>query len=438
MKPISRRTLLGGAAAVPLLSGCGAGSSRGGGGKKRTVEVWVWETEQQWKQVERTSGLDQQFPDVEFRWTALPQDQLHQKALVALGARLADGLPSIIRLAMPYYRAFVNTNGLYNMTSRVEPHKAKILPGVYDGALVGDQIYQVPDDTGVMLLGYREDIFHRLGLPSDPDGVAGLFTTYDDMIAAGRAMHRKGIGLFNEVAGQTFNNLILQDSTGYFDKQGNVIYDSDYHVEVAELSLRIWKSGLTTHFEDSGPQMWEAYKSGQLATMFYPNWQDFTILDAAPTTRRKWKVTKLPAVHSGGRRASSADGCAQAVPDCLPDDQKKLAADVSTYLRLTTKATVAHMKTFSGAFVSYQPGLEAMTDLPSPVLDKQDTYKIYLGLAQSEKILPWYRTSIFFNDASDSVSNAIYKILLQGAPIKKTLHDSANFIRRLQDAKGRK
>lgn len=437
MSPISRRSLLGGILATgvaPALSGCGAGS----GGGKRVVEMWVWETEQQWKQVAATSGLSRRFPNVEFRFTALPQDQLHQKALVALGAGLASGLPSIIRLSMPYYRAFVNTKGLYDTTSIVAPHKAQILPGVYDGALVGDQLYQIPDDTGVMLFGYRKDLFQRAGLPTQPDDVAAELSTYDKLLDAGKALKRKGIKLFNEVAGDTFNTIILQDSTGFFDKDGNVIYDSDYHVEAAELSKRIWDSGLTTRFEDSSPQAWQAYKNGQLSTMFYPNWQDFTILDNAPDTKRKWRVTKLPAVRPGGRRASTADGCAQAVPDCLPADQKRLAAEVSAYLRLTAKATVAHMKVFSGAFVSYQPGLEAMTNVPSPVLDGQDTYRIFLDLARSENVLPWYRTSIFFNDAQTSVTNALYKILAENAPARKTLRDSANFIRRLQDTKGRK
>lgn len=437
MTGISRRSLLGGilaAGTAPALAGCGGSSGNG----KRVVEMWVWETEQQWKQVAATSGLHQHFPDVEFRFTALPQDQLHQKALVALGAGLASGLPSIIRLAMPYYRAFVNTGGLYDTTAIVTPHKNQVLSGVYDGALVGDRLFQIPDDTGVQLFGYRKDIFQRAGLPTRPDEVAAELSTYDKLIDAGKSLKRKGIKLFNEVAGDTFNTIILQDSTGFFDKDGNVIYDSDYHVGAAELSKRIWKSGLTTRFEDSSPQVWQAYKSGQLATMFYPNWQDFTILDDAPNTKRKWLVTKLPAVRPGGRRASTADGCAQAVPDSLPDEQKRLAAQVSAYLRLTTRATVAHMKVFSGAFVSYEPGLEAMTNVPSPVLDGQDTYRVFLDLARSENILPWYRTSIFFNDAQTSVTDALYKILVENAPVRKTLRNSANFIRRLQDTKGRK
>ena len=46
---------------------------------------------------------------------------------------------------------------------------------------------------------------------------------------------------------------------------------------------------MTSAFEQ-GPQTWQAYKDGKLAVMFYPNWQDFVIIDNAPETKGKWRV----------------------------------------------------------------------------------------------------------------------------------------------------
>jgi hypothetical protein len=138
---------------------------------------------------------------------------------------------------------------------------------------------------------------------------------------------------------------------------------------------------------------------------------------------------------AGGRRASAADGVCQTIPNVLPDEQKQVALQVSMFLRLTKQATLAHMQVFSGAFVSYVPGLDAMTNVQSPVLDNQYTYKVFLDAANSEKILPWYRTSVFFNNAQDAVNNALYKILQQNAPIKATLKSAADSIRQLQASK---
>lgn len=442
-RPFSRRRLLGAAAGLAVggtlapVAGCASTATSKVTPDGTTLEIWVWETAAQWQQIERTSGLNDRFPDVTFRWTALPYDQLHQKALVSMGAGLSAGLPAIVRTGMPYYRTFAHTGGLYDVTDDVTPHRSDILEPVWQGALIDDRLYQVPDDTGVLQFGYREDLLRQAGLPTDPDEFADQVSTYDELLAVGRKLRDHDIGLFNELAGDTFNQIVLQDSTGYFDKDGNVIFDSDYHVDVAETCKRIWKSGLTAHFEQ-GPQMWQAYKSGRLAMMFYPNWQDFVIRDNAPETAGEWKVSRLPAIAPGGRRAAAADGVCQVIPDSHPPEVKKLAAEVSVFLRLSKAATVAHMKTFSGAFVSYVPGLDALTNLPSPVLDDQRTYQLFLDAAREEDILPWYRTSIFFNTAQESATNAMYQVLEQEMPVRTALKKAADFIRGLQDAKGAK
>jgi len=38
----------------------------------QTIEMWMWETEPRWMNVEATSDLNDKFPHVEFKWTALP------------------------------------------------------------------------------------------------------------------------------------------------------------------------------------------------------------------------------------------------------------------------------------------------------------------------------------------------------------------------------
>jgi ABC-type glycerol-3-phosphate transport system substrate-binding protein len=399
--------------------------------------MWMWETEPRWKDVEAASGLNEQFPDVEFKWTALPFDQLHQKALTAMAAGLPEGLPSIIRTAMNFYRTFVNTNGVLDLTDHVAPHEADVLPSVWQGALIDGKLYQVPDDTGVMLFGYRHDLFEQAGLPTEPDAVAELLKDYTALLAAGEELNAKANAkLFNLLPNQgTFNNLALQDSTGFFDAEGNVIFDSEYHVQFATIVKQLWDSGLTTNYEQ-GPQQWQAYKDNQLATMFYPNWQDFVIVDNAPETKGLWRATKLPAVQEGGRRATSADGVCLCIPSVLSDEQKQLATEVALYMKLTEQATVAHMKTFSGAFVSYVPGLEAMAEEPSVILDNQFVYQMYLDAAREEDILPWYRTSVFFPDANQAVSDAMFRILNENAPVADALTEAADSIRSLQQSRG--
>lgn len=437
---LSRRSMLGGLGALGAglslgaCSGNSTGSSSNGG--SHTVEMWIWETVKQWDQVFAKSGLHQKFPGVTMKVTAMTSDQIQQKALTALGAGVASGLPSIIRITMDMYRSLVQTNALSEFTDVVTRHKSEILPDVYDGLLVNGKAFAAPDDTGVMLFGYRRDIFKKAGLPTAPDEVESHIRTYDDLLAAGPKLAKVGAKLLNNNPGSMFSSLILQDTTGYFDKNGDVIFDSDKHVACAEIEKKFYDSGYLTSFESDSPQMWGAYKSGKLATMFYPNWQDFIILQNAPETKNKWNVFKLPSVTAGGKRASSADGCALIVPSVLDDSQRKLAMDIVEFLKLTKKAQVAHMTVFDGAFCSYKPALEAMAKVKSPVLDNQYTYQVDLNAANEEHILPNYRTSIFESNAQQAATNAMFKICKNNAPIAATLKQAADSVRKMQDQRG--
>lgn len=407
-------------------------------GGKATIEMWMWETEERWLRLEQASGLNEEFPDVEFKWTALPSGDLHQKALTSMAAGLAEGLPSIVRTSAAYYRPFANSGGIMDVTEYVAPYEKDVLDYYWAESIIDGRSYQFPDDTGVMMFGYRWDIFEAAGLPSEPDEVFNLLATYDDLIEVGQTIKdATGALMFNMTPGAgTFTNIGLQDTTGFFDGEGNVIFDSDKHVHVAEVVKTLFNSGLVSRY-DQGPQIVQAYKDDQLAFDFYPNWEDFTILDAFPETVGKWRVTRLPATMPGGKRGTVQNGCLLVIPAAKPAEERDLAARVATYMKFTERAAVAHMKEFSGAFVSYVPGLEAMHDYPSPVLDGQSVYTEFLKTAQEEEILPWYRSStVFFNEAYSAAGEAMFKILDQGAAIADSLTEAADTIRAMQDEKG--
>ncbi|GAF20371.1 sugar binding secreted protein [Bacillus sp. JCM 19046] len=46
-----------------------------------------------------------------------------------------------------------------------------------DGSVIG-----IPTDIGPMAMAYRVDLFEEAGLPTDPDEVAEVMSTWDDYI----------------------------------------------------------------------------------------------------------------------------------------------------------------------------------------------------------------------------------------------------------------
>jgi ABC-type glycerol-3-phosphate transport system substrate-binding protein len=444
-KGVTRRQFLKGAGAVTAATALASVTPRVAFGapallrqQKRVVEMWMWETPEQWLKVEADGGLNEKFPDVEFKWTSLPFNDLHQKAIASLVAGIPEGLPSIFRTYNTFYRPLVNTQSVLEVTEQVTPYEADVFPPVWlEGQLDGKH-YHVPDDTIVYLHGYRTDIFEAAGLSIDPAEVRQLLATYDDLIKVGQTIKDKTGASIIELLpdGAYFQRLAGQNTTGLFDSEGNVIFDSEVHLAAAETVKRLWDSGLT--LEVSGPQYWQAMKDNMLATTLYPNYLDFVIQDNAPETAGKWRVTGMPALNADSKRTIVWPGLGLVIPAILPEDQQQLALEIALYMKLTEKATVAHMKTFPGAFVSYVPGLEAMREEPSPVLNDQFTFQVFLDAFAEEQPLPRLVTSAFDNDASTAVNDAMFRILKENAPIQETLVAAADSVRQLQDSQGMK
>lgn len=449
---LTRRDFLRGALAAGVVSATASSALAQSGSKSRSrsitpilarqqsrvIEMWMWETEDQWLTVQERAALNEQFPDVEFKWTTLGYSELHQKAVTSLAAGIPAGLPAIMRTHNPYYRALVSTGSLLDVTDQLVPYEDQVIQSVWQEGLIDGRHYHVPDDTVVELLGYRTDIFEAAGLPTDPAEVSELLATMEDFLAVAATIKEKtGANAISMTPdGTMFTALMGQNTTGPFDAEGNIIFDSPVHIEAAEMAKRLWESGLTLELETSGPQLYEAMNEGMLAMQFYRNYYDFVILDNAPETAGKWRVAKLPKLNAESKRATTAPGVGLAIPTIIDPELQALAVEVAIYMKLSERATTAHMRTFPGAFVSYIPGLEAMGNEPSPVLDGQSTYQVFLNAVQEEQPHARLVTSAFESDTSTAINDAMFMILTQDAPVEETLTNAANSIRQLQESRG--
>jgi multiple sugar transport system substrate-binding protein len=455
---VSRREFLGAAATVSVGTALGSRALRGSLQRSRdttdardsvstqqTLTMWSWEELSQWDQVYQQSGVYKKFPGLKI--TFLPQDinTLQQKAITALASGVSAGLPNLLRIPMATYRALVNTKAIVDTTKDVTPYKDDILATTWGSLNVDGRTYALPDDTGFCLFGYRWDLFSKAGIGNTPAEVAAAIPTYDDLLTVGQKLKAKtgsmlmlfpqgvdGIG-----SPAPFTTMVMQGSTGFFDPDGNVILDSPYHIAVGELYQKMYKSGLMANISGT-VQQWAAYKTGELATIPYPNWQDFEFVAYTPNLAYKWQVVPLPTVTAGSKQIATADGCAIVLPAGQPSDQLQLAIQVGLYLKLNQAASEAHMRVFSGAFESCIPALQAMKGTKSPMLKGQEVYNIWLPDVQTLKPYPISYASVFGPQMGTAVNNAIYSITADNKPVAATLKSAADGIRQLQDEKGLK
>lgn len=196
-----------------------------------------------------------------------------------------------------------------------------------DGKLLG-----LGTDVGSMAICYRVDMFKAADLPTDRDKVGALWPTWDDYINVGKQFQSKyKDAKWVDSSTNTYNNILMQYAgadTGYtyFDKQGNLVIDSNPDVKKAfDKTNEMTKDGLSaglTSFSDD----WAAgFKNSKFATIACPAWMLTNIKqNAGDSLSGKWDVAKAPG--NGGNWGGSF----LAVP--TQSKHKKEAADLAKFL----------------------------------------------------------------------------------------------------------
>ncbi|WP_414675372.1 ABC transporter substrate-binding protein [Lentzea sp.] len=149
-------------------------------------------------------------------------------------------------------------------------------------------------DIGPLAMCYRKDLFAKAGLPSDPDAVKRLFTTWDSYFAAGDQFVAKvpGVAWFDSAA-QIFNAMHNQHDVGYFDASDELVVDSnpairaDWNVVTAAVA-----KGQSAKLPAFSTEWNTGFKLGRFATKTCPSWMLGVIeAQAGPENAGKWAVT---------------------------------------------------------------------------------------------------------------------------------------------------
>lgn len=159
-----------------------------------------------------------------------------------------------------------------------------------DGKLIG-----YGTDIGPLAICYRKDLFEAAGLPSEPDQVAGLFTTWDDYFATGRDYVTATGGAWFDSATQMFNSMVNQLPVGFTDDSGEVVVESNSDLR------GVWDQVTTAVAEGQSAKLaawsteWnQGFANGAFATQACPSWMLGVIEGAAgPDNAGTWAVADV-------------------------------------------------------------------------------------------------------------------------------------------------
>ncbi|GAA3822317.1 extracellular solute-binding protein [Streptomyces phyllanthi] len=291
---LSRRRFLEAAVLAAATAGataaCGGGAESTGGKDSKNLKLWYW-----------AGGLsDKVVADAKkhFSGTTLKASVIGGdfKTKLLTGMKTAQTAPDItgikgedIASFLPNANRFLDLNslGMDKLAPDYLSWKLKQAT-TQDGKLIG-----FPIDIGPCAVYYREDIFDKAGLPTDPVKVSAQLSTWDAYFDAGVQLHRKvpKSFLINNI-GAVFSMAIGQGTRRFIDEDNTFIGDQDHIRQAWTTAVKPYTLGIDAKINDN---TWNAaVAKGTVATGLGAAWYALDIQNAAPGTKGKWRVASLP------------------------------------------------------------------------------------------------------------------------------------------------
>lgn len=265
-----------------------------GSGDSDKVELTMW--------LFSGTGLDEQIdkyqednPNVKITVQEAEYSDHHTNLITALAA--GSGAPDIAIVESDYIERFKeNSQQFHNLADYgADEVEDDYLEWRWREASSpdGSFVLGLPTDVGPMAMAYRTDIFEEAGLPTDPDEVAALMSTWEDYVEAGRQLTDATDSHMYNVGGDLFRVIREQAETQYFDEDGNLIIEESPQIQKA-WDITVNNLDIQVGISRESTEWGAALARGDFSTVFLPPWMLQQIVDNAPDTEGLWSVTQIP------------------------------------------------------------------------------------------------------------------------------------------------
>lgn len=372
----------------------GDDGSDGGSGMASEINVWGWDVAARALMItaeEYESEADATVAVEEFGRSAM-KDRLQTNLLSGSGA------PAVSMLESVDGPSFIDTGSVAPLTDEIEEAGVQddFVSGKWEALTVDGDIYALPWDTGPTAVYYRRSIYEEHGL--DPEGIE----TWADFIEEGQKLP-DDVDMLNLPEGDlsgVWRYQFRQLSGEPFLESGEVNIHNEKSLRVAQNIKEIYDADIAANIEGWTSAWFSAYGDGTVASLPSAAWMEGTLRAELPDTAGDWGVFKIPALESGGPRASNWGGSNLMIADQVSDDKKQRGWDYMEYSLATEEMQLAMYDEY-GLF----PALE--TTYEDPVFDEEldfyDGQPARALFAEVAQEAPGYR----FTEDTPEVSQAI-------------------------------
>lgn len=302
------------------------------------------------------AGFNEEYPNIEVELVFTDTTAHHQALQTALAA--GTGAVDVAMVEGAYIAQYRDSSALCDLnTLGAADLKNDFVAFKWDQATSSDgqRLVAIPWDLGPTLYYYRTDVFEECGLPTDPDEVADLMSTWDGVLQVAEAVSIPGERWFLPSAAYPYQWLFI--NRDYYDDDLNLILEREGDLECLENCLKIRENGWDMNIDMWSPEAYAAYAAGTCVTVAAGSWfSGFFKTDIDPDGPGHWGATVLPA----GMPSTNWGGSFLVIPE--QSENKEAAWAFVKYMMATTKAQNEMFKAVD-YFPAYKPAWDAAPEL---------------------------------------------------------------------------
>ena len=302
------------------------------------------------------AGFNEMYPNIEVELVFTDTTSHHQSLQTSLAS--GQGAPDVAMVEGAYIAQYKNSLALCDLNAfGAQDYKDDFGPFKWNQAISDDgtRMVAIPWDLGPTLLYYRSDVFEEVGLPTDPDEVTAMMSTWDGFLEICEKVSIPGQRWALPSAAYPYQWLFI--NRDYFNDKLELVLERDGDIDCLNACLKIRQNGWDMNVDMWSGEAYAAYQAGTCVMVAAGSWfSGFLKTDIDPDGAGHWRAVALPA----GMPATNWGGSFLVIPE--QSQNKEAAWAFLTYMLCTSEGQNAMFKAVD-YFPAYEPAWTAAPEL---------------------------------------------------------------------------
>lgn len=241
---------------------------------KGEVLIWGWPAAD--KAFETIiAGFNEKYPDIKVTWEMIPGMAAGTRDALSTALAAGEGLPDISMIEINDIDRFVFQGGFVDLLQKpydAGKYKDDFVAYKWDQAMTPDgRMLAFPWDIGPASLFYRRDLFEKAGLPSDPESVAKMLSTWESFIETGQKVADPDNNVF-WMGNAAQIPYIYYAHKNFFDEDYNVAINNPKTLQVLKYAQQVRNLGIDAKATFWVEEWYSMLAKGQIATTIIGCW----------------------------------------------------------------------------------------------------------------------------------------------------------------------